>query len=87
MISDDSRIHNQGDAYDNSGLLRSSIPGQVWPAVPDNAGALALALQYQLMQSEWWPVPSRPQCLLLAHNERQRAGRLDRGDATNGHAA
>jgi len=56
MIADDSRIHNQGDAYDNSGLLRSSIPGQVWPAVPDNAGALALALQYQLMQSEWWPV-------------------------------
>lgn len=56
MISDDSRIHNQGDAYDNSGLLRSSIPGQVWPVVPDNAGALALALQYQLLQSEWWPV-------------------------------
>ena len=56
MISDDSRIHNQGDANDNSGLLRSSIPGQVWPAVPDNAGALALALQYQLMQSEWWTV-------------------------------
>ena len=56
MISDDSRIHNQGDANDNSGLLRSSIPGQVWPAVPDTAGALALALQYQLMQSEWWTV-------------------------------
>lgn len=56
MISDDSRIHNQNDAYDNSGLLRSSIPGQVWPVVPDNAGALALALQYQLLQSEWWPV-------------------------------
>jgi phenylacetate-CoA ligase len=34
---------------------RSAVPGVVWPAMPDAAGALALALQDQLAQSQWWP--------------------------------
>lgn len=36
-------------------IPRSVLPGIVWPAVPDEGGARALALQYQLAQSEWWP--------------------------------
>ncbi len=34
--------------------IRSAVPGLVWPAVSDNAGARALAMQYQLEQTQWW---------------------------------
>ncbi len=34
--------------------LRSSLPGLAWPAMPDAAGAQALALQFQLEQTQWW---------------------------------
>lgn len=35
-------------------LLRSSIPGIAWPAIPNRAGATILALLQQLQQSQWW---------------------------------
>lgn len=34
---------------------RSMVSGVTWPAVPPEAGALLLALQYQLTDSERWP--------------------------------
>jgi phenylacetate-CoA ligase len=34
-------------------LIRSAYPGLVWPAVPPDPGALALALQFQLGRSQW----------------------------------
>ena len=34
-------------------LIRSAYPGLVWPAVPPEPGALALALQFQLGRSQW----------------------------------
>jgi len=34
--------------------LKSSLAGLAWPAMPDPAGAQALALQFQLEQSQWW---------------------------------
>jgi phenylacetate-CoA ligase len=37
----------------NLELLRSAIPGIVWPALPAAPGSLALALQYQLESSQW----------------------------------
>jgi len=40
---------------DNLDLIRSDLPHMVWPAVPNDAGALALALQFQLEQTQWWP--------------------------------
>lgn len=55
MATAGSRLYNPLDTGESSSLLRSSMPGQLWPAVPDNAGALALALQYQFSRSEWWP--------------------------------
>jgi phenylacetate-CoA ligase len=33
---------------------RSQLPGIVWPAMLDGPGAQALALQFQLAQSQWW---------------------------------
>ena len=36
--------------------IRSDLSGAAWPAVPNQAGALALAMQYQLEQSQWWPL-------------------------------
>jgi phenylacetate-CoA ligase len=33
---------------------RSGVEGIAWPAVPDPAGALMLALQLQLQHSQWW---------------------------------
>jgi phenylacetate-CoA ligase len=33
---------------------RSALAANVWPAVPGGDGALALALQFQLAQSQWW---------------------------------
>ena len=35
-------------------LLRSAVPGVVWPAIPDRAGASILALLLQLEESQWW---------------------------------
>ena len=34
--------------------LRSAAPEIVWPALPDQAGTTALALQHQLEESQWW---------------------------------
>ena len=34
--------------------VRSSVPGMIWPAVPTPAGAVQLALQFQLEQTQWW---------------------------------
>jgi phenylacetate-CoA ligase len=34
---------------------RSALSGNLWPAVPHANGALSLALQFQLSQSERWP--------------------------------
>jgi phenylacetate-CoA ligase len=36
-------------------LIRSQIPGCAWPAIPDDRGAQALALQYQLEHTQWLP--------------------------------
>jgi len=35
-------------------LPNNSIPGAIWPALPQPGAALKLALQYQLEESEWW---------------------------------
>ena len=40
---------------DNLHLIHSAFSGMVWPAVPPDAGALSLALQFQLNQTQWWP--------------------------------
>jgi phenylacetate-CoA ligase len=39
---------------DNLDRLHAAMPGVVWPALPDQAGATALAVQYQLERSQWW---------------------------------
>jgi phenylacetate-CoA ligase len=36
-------------------LIRSAYTGMVWPRLPAAAGATALAMQYQLGQTQWWP--------------------------------
>jgi hypothetical protein len=33
---------------------KSIIQGIHWPAIPGNAAASMLAIQYQLEQSQWW---------------------------------
>lgn len=40
------------DGFD---LVRSAVNGVVWPGLPANPGALLLALQFQLEQTQWWP--------------------------------
>lgn len=35
-------------------LPRTSIPEFEFPAIPDRQGALALSIQFQLSQSQWW---------------------------------
>jgi phenylacetate-CoA ligase len=35
--------------------LASSLPGVLWPTLPQPAGTQILALQYQFEQSQWWP--------------------------------
>ncbi|MCC7484364.1 MAG: phenylacetate--CoA ligase family protein [Burkholderiales bacterium] len=40
-------------AADNLDLIRSAWPGLAWPALPPEAGALALALQFQLDRTQW----------------------------------
>ena len=37
-----------------SGIARSSVPGIEWPVVPDAAGAMVLAMAWQLDQTQWW---------------------------------
>lgn len=39
----------------NKQLQVSSVNGIEWPALPSPAAAAALAVQYQLEQSQWWP--------------------------------
>ena len=39
---------------DHLDLIRSGFEGMVWPAVPPEPGALLLALQFQLNQTQWW---------------------------------
>lgn len=34
-------------------LIRSTVPGVAWPAIPGQEGAALLALQYQLERSQW----------------------------------
>src|SRR5512134_1013078 len=36
-----------------AGLIRSSMPGIAWPALPDREAADMLALQFQLERSQW----------------------------------
>lgn len=35
--------------------LRTAVEGIVWPAIPPDAGAHLLALNFQLERSQWWP--------------------------------
>jgi len=35
--------------------VRSELPGIVWPAAPGHAGAVMLAVQFELEQTQWWP--------------------------------
>jgi phenylacetate-CoA ligase len=63
--------------------LRSSLPGITWPAVPDAATAAALAVLWQLEQSQWWPAER-----LAAAQEQQLAALLAHArDTTLHHAA
>ena len=36
-------------------VLQSALPGIAWPAVPDQAGTITLALLHQLEHSQWLP--------------------------------
>jgi phenylacetate-CoA ligase len=58
-------------------LLRSAVPGISWPAVPDHDGALALAVQFQLAQSESW-TPAE----IARHQFRQLGALLRHAHAT-----
>src|SRR6185436_12598990 len=42
---------------DPVGLVRSALPGAVWPGIPNLQGAIVLALQFQLELSQWYPAP------------------------------
>ncbi len=54
-------------------MLRSSVAGVAWPALPGPAGEALLALLYQLEQSQWWPQETLRKsqwtqlCTLLEH--------------------
>jgi phenylacetate-CoA ligase len=39
---------------DNLHRIRSAVAGMVWPGLPDQAGSQALAMQYQLGETQWW---------------------------------
>ena len=39
---------------DSLDLIRSALADMAWPAVPDDAGARALAMQFQFDQTQWW---------------------------------
>lgn len=53
-------------------LLRSAVPGVVWPAVADDRGAQLLALLWQFTQTERWPAE-----ILFQHQLRQLDAVLD----------
>jgi phenylacetate-CoA ligase len=73
-------------------LIRSAYTGMVWPRLPPAAGAMDLAMQYQLGQTQWWPAAKleeqqlRQLALLLKHATatvpfyRERASSFDCGD-------
>ncbi|MCW5606056.1 MAG: hypothetical protein KIT18_16055, partial [Burkholderiales bacterium] len=42
-------------AFDNLDRIRSAVSGVVWPGLPAGPGAMALAMQFQLDESQWWP--------------------------------
>ena len=48
------RLNNFGNR-DAIPRLNSALPGIVWPAIPGPSAAVALALQYQLNETQWWP--------------------------------
>lgn len=48
--------------------IETKIPDIVWPSIPSAAGAGALALLFQLEQSQWWPAE-----MLRRHQFRQLA--------------
>ena len=65
----DAKMSARRDAHgmsDCADFIRTSIKTLVWPALPGNAGALALALQFQLEQTQWWS-PAQ----LASHQMRQ----------------
>ncbi len=39
----------------NRPLIRSSIPGIIFPSIPGQEAAVQMALQFQFEQSQWWP--------------------------------
>lgn len=41
--------------FEHGALPPSMVPGVVYPALPSPGAAWAMALQFQLAQSEWWP--------------------------------
>ena len=51
--------------------------GIAWPVIPAPQHALALAMQYQLEQSQWWPADK-----LLAHQLRQAQSLIEHAAAT-----
>lgn len=53
------------------------LPGIVWPPVPTGADATALALAWQLEQSQWWPAAR------LAAGQRRQLAALIRHAATS----
>ena len=63
-------------------MARTSLPGIEWPAVPDAAGATALALAWQLEQTQWWPAER-----LRAHQLAQLRVLLAHAAATTAHYA
>jgi phenylacetate-CoA ligase len=81
-------------------LLRSSRPGLSWPALPNGDGALMLALQFQLAQTQWQALDDielgqfRQLVNLLRHahatipfwRERLEAAGYDRSAAASGPA-
>ena len=38
----------------------NALPANCWSAIPDDAGARMLAMQYQLEQTQWWPAVRIP---------------------------
>jgi len=63
-------------------LPPSSVPGIVWPALPDPPTAMLLALHWQLEQSQWWSADR-----LAAQQAVQRRALLAHAAATVPHYA
>lgn len=47
-------------------IPKSVMPQVLWPAIPSANGAMLLAMQFQLQQTQWWPGPR-----LRAHQFKQ----------------